>query len=307
MKICPNCQSKYTDDSLKFCLQDGGKLNTVRDDKTLELKQEFFADDKTIVDKVGTTLPNDAQKTEAFSNSPTIQIDPPENLSEETVIRNQPKGFYTSEQTASKKESKKGGIGFLIGFVIGVLLLGIVGVGILGVIFLPSILAGDTNSKVNNPEKRKKTKIINDSGLVKVSASSSRRAEKGNFYDPNLAFDGNSRTAWCEGVRGAGVGQWIVFDFKKEEKLKEIIIEPGYFKTSELWRKNNRLAEITVTFSDKSKRNFSLKDLMKEQKIELNNVKTESVMITIRDIYPGQADSKDTLISEVRFVVEEVE
>ena len=28
MKICPNCQNTYTDDSLQFCLQDGTRLNT---------------------------------------------------------------------------------------------------------------------------------------------------------------------------------------------------------------------------------------------------------------------------------------
>lgn len=32
MKICPTCQQTYTDDSLNFCLNDGGTLSAVRDE-----------------------------------------------------------------------------------------------------------------------------------------------------------------------------------------------------------------------------------------------------------------------------------
>jgi hypothetical protein len=305
MKICPQCRSKYTDDSLQFCLQDGSSLKSAGDERTLVMNQETFSDDQKVVGNNAVTSSNEPHRTGAFSNQQTDQTQTLESDSIATVIRSHPPVFDNSGRVSPKKEPNKSGFGFLLGFVIGVLLLGIIGAGILGIIFLPSIIERNSISNVSVSEKNKKTKIISDSSLIKVSASSTRNPEKGNFYNPELAFDGNSRTAWAEGAKGAGIGQWIVFVFFLEVRLKEIIIEPGYFKTPELWRKNNRLAEIILTFSDRSKQSYGFKDLMKEQKFDVGNVKTESVMITIRDIYPGQTDSKDTLISEVRFVVEE--
>jgi hypothetical protein len=41
---------------------------------------------------------------------------------------------------------------------------------------------------------------------------------------------------------------------------------------------------------------------MKEQKVEFGNVKTKSVVITIKDFYPG-SKYQDTTISEVKFVI----
>jgi hypothetical protein len=32
MKVCPNCQQRYDDDNLNFCLNDGGVLTKVQDD-----------------------------------------------------------------------------------------------------------------------------------------------------------------------------------------------------------------------------------------------------------------------------------
>ncbi len=195
------------------------------------------------------------------------------------------------------------------GLMIGILLIGLVGLGILGFLYLPEITVkeANTNSGIANTNANTNTnqpKIISDSDFAKVTASSTRKPDKGNFYDPQLAFDGNSRTGWCEGAKSAGVGQWIVFDFKEEVVLNEIIIQPGYFKTQKIWNDNNRLSSAVFTFSDKSKQTFSFPNEMTEQKLNIGGVKTKSVMIGIKGIYKGQADAQDTLISEVKFVVE---
>lgn len=313
MKVCPQCHTKYTDDTLKFCLQDGNTLEIANDDKTLVFDQDSFANDDTIAENFSNKTEDFQGKTEAFSHKQTSEesqktenLSQGEHLSQVTIER--PKQFV--ENTTSAKQAttnKKGGLGFLSGLLIGVLLIGLVGIGVLAVIFLPSIFSKTANTNTNSnavTPTPKKEITLNNSDNVKISASSSRKAEKGNFYQPELAFDGNSRTAWSEGARGAGIGQWIVFDFEKEVNLKEIIIEPGYFKTDELWRKNNRLSSANFKFSNGKSKTFKFTDKMKEQKVDVGNVKTKSVMITIKDIYPGQTDSKDTLISEVKFVVQ---
>ncbi|MGI8669259.1 MAG: discoidin domain-containing protein [Aridibacter sp.] len=303
MKICPQCQSKYTDDTLKFCLQDGSILNSVSDEKTLVLDEDSFSNEETINDNFAETPPNFAQKTVEFSKSTADTEAFAENPSNETIKRQR----EVSEPTISANyvQPKKGGLSFLTGLIISILLIGLIGLGILGFLYLPAIIGKDANRNTNIANSNtNQPKIISDSDFAKVSASSTRKSDKGNLYNPQFAFDGNARTAWCEGAKGAGIGQWIVFDFKEEVVLQEIIIQPGYFKTSELWNDNNRLSSADFIFSDKSKQTFNFPNEMTGQKLNVGGVKTKSVMIAIKDIYKGKKDKEDTLISEVKFVVE---
>lgn len=39
MKTCPNCQTQYTDDTLRFCLQDGAELTSVTREPTVSLSE----------------------------------------------------------------------------------------------------------------------------------------------------------------------------------------------------------------------------------------------------------------------------
>ena len=61
MKICPQCQTTYTDDNLKFCLQDGAPLRdqTVsqnRDEAETLVSPKNY--DRTQIDRQNPTLPN---------------------------------------------------------------------------------------------------------------------------------------------------------------------------------------------------------------------------------------------------------
>jgi hypothetical protein len=312
MKICPHCQTKYTDNTLQFCLQDGSSLDSVNEEKTIAFDQNDFSDDKTIAENHSGRTQNYSDQTVPIINRQTENQQPDQTvafqdgLSSETILR--PRELTSASSPVEKLPVKKrGGLGFLTGIIIGILLIGLFGVVLMAVIYLPSFLTGNTNTSenTNNTDKNSTVgKILSDTDQVKLSASSSRKPLKGNYYEPRLAFDGNSRTAWSEGARGAGRGQWIAFDFNKEVTLKKIIIEPGYFKTEELWRKNNRLSSVSIRFSDGTDKSVSFPNVMKQQKINTGNVKTKSVMITIKDIFPGQADSEDTLISEVKFEIE---
>ena len=292
MKICPHCQSKYTDDTLRFCLQDGQELNEVNDEKTLVLDADSFADELTITDKV------DRRETDKIPSAGKTEVVNELDQSVETVIHPR------AEVDSAGVTLGGGSFGFVSGFLLAVLVLGVLGLGVFAVLtFWPDReLAGNSNTNSNSVENE--TRILTDSNEVKVSSSSTRKPEKGNLYDPKLAFDGNPRTAWSEGARGAGLGQWVAFNFRKEETIKEVIIQPGYFKTEELWKKNNRVSSAVLEFSDGSKKMVQFDDEMKDKSISLQNKKTKSVLIRIKSVYPGASDSKDTLISEVSFVVE---
>ncbi len=298
MKICPKCRSKFTDDSLNFCLQDGAPLDEVIEHKTIAFDADSFANEATITENV--PRDNIADKTEELPNNVRAK-DTDRNRSVETVVSNAQTENTTFD---TGKVVKKGtGVGFVAGVLLSLFLIGVVVGGIYLASNYSSFVAGSTNSNTNI-STAPKTRVLSDSPNVKVSASSTRKPDKGNIYSPEMAFDGNPRTAWCEGVRGAGKKQWLAFDFKKEEKLKSIVVQAGYFKTPEIWRKNNRIASVTIEFSDNSKRSFNFADVMKEQTLEVGGLKTKTVFIAITDIFRGEADVEDTLISEVSFVVE---
>lgn len=49
MKYCPSCQTKYTDDSLLFCLDDGNSLLSYADDGLPEMPTKAFGEMETVV------------------------------------------------------------------------------------------------------------------------------------------------------------------------------------------------------------------------------------------------------------------
>lgn len=75
MKICPNCQTRYTDDSLQFCLQDGTAL--VNDDSQTSMPTIAFNDEQQTVVRNRTsggtqfeTQNYPQQQTANFENEP---------------------------------------------------------------------------------------------------------------------------------------------------------------------------------------------------------------------------------------------
>ncbi len=299
MKVCPKCQSKFTDRSLNYCLQDGTVLTDSPDEKTVVFNPAELANEATIMGGVEPdTSQNAANPTDESQMGETT-----ENESVATIIR-EPQATG-SKRGAAIPLKTSGGISFAAGVLIGFLAVGIAGAAVYAGLHFGGVLGADSNSDEDSNKKAvPETEIISNSPAVNVTASSVRKSDQGNVYAPRMAFDGNPRTAWCEGVKGPGRGQWIVFDFDNEITLKEIVIQPGYFKTPEIWGKNNRVSSIVVEFSDKSKRIYDFNNEMKPQTLDAGNTRTKSVFIAIKEIFRGSSDSEDTLISEVSFVTE---
>ena len=137
--------------------------------------------------------------------------------------------------------------------------------------------------------------------LVAATASSTRDAFRGIGYEPEKTLDGSMMTAWVEGAEGPGIGEWIRFDFDKEVKLRRIFIAPGYFKSEQIWQKNNRVAAAVFYFSDGQTREFRFPNRMEEQKLDVGGVRTKWVRIEIKQVYFAQSDSEDTAISQISF------
>lgn len=269
MKVCSNCQAPYTDDSLKFCLQCGTPL--------LELPKPDKGGGNGVIAAAilggfllltlvvgGLGVYIFSRPDNEIKTAPTNSENSQDNLNERIAVKNNQEPV---EQLNGNKRSSPFPV-----------------------------------NPIDAPTSRETPSNV----LPRIVASSSsvRKPDDGNFYFPNLAFDNNSATAWCEGAPGAGQGEWLQFNFDREITLKTIKIQPGYFKNEQTWRKNNRVAKVSVKVSDHIMREFYLSDERKTQTLEVGNARTNWVKITVEDYFPGASDSKDTLISEVSFVTE---
>lgn len=86
-----------------------------------------------------------------------------------------------------------------------------------------------------------------------VFAASSRLGpERGRRYDPDRALDGDGSTAWCEGVPGPGVGEWIEVRPRLDPELAArcwlvgFAVIPGLTGSTRIWLANNRVERFRI-------------------------------------------------------------
>lgn len=130
---------------------------------------------------------------------------------------------------------------------------------------------------------------------------SSTLAPQGRYsYEVARMMDGRESTAWVEGKRGQGIGEWIVVEFDKPQQAMQIDISNGLGKNKDIYSKNSRVKEIEVRFSNGQTRRFMLADKAREQRLGLGgSPQTMWVQIKILSVYPGWK-YQDTAISELR-------
>ena len=92
---------------------------------------------------------------------------------------------------------------------------------------------------------------------VKADASSTlkEKDKPDNFYLPSKAADGNPATAWCQGGKKSGIGEYIDITFRPVLTNAFHVLN-GYGASKSLYLANNRIKEFeaTVTFIDGSTR-----------------------------------------------------
>ncbi len=281
MKRCAKCNRKYQDDTLRFCLDDGSVLTAITSDREAPATE--------ILPRVPETQKSSFPTIPSYPNAPRVP--------EETVRQTNP---------------------ILTAGVIAIALLLLALVGIVGYFVIKqsstnqSTQAADatptpadraTPAAKETPDERDNsfTSTSQNGGPLKITASSSsvRLAVQSNTYYPANMIDGKRSTAWIEGVEGPGLGEWIRFDFDREINIHRILIQPGYFKSPQIWAQNNRLQTVTAQFSDGSSRQLNFDNRMDSQKVDVGSVKTRWVRLTIASVYYGT--DPDTAISEIAF------
>lgn len=281
MKRCPKCQRAYEDETLRFCLEDGSPLFDARDSQ--------------------------APATEIFParGTPTLKSTGP------TV----PSYQHVSGPSPEVREPRSSNPVLTVG-VIAIVGLLLALVAIAGVFVFrqtrerePDVARTATPSasptagaRTGVPDPNEAVTSSQPSGAplkITASASSIRLAVQANTYYASNAIDGKRATAWIEGAEGAGIGEWIRFDFNREITLHRILWQPGYFKSPAIWNQNNRLATVNAEFSDGTWRELKFADRMESQKMDVGAVRTRWVKFVITAVHHGS--DPDTALSEVAF------
>lgn len=134
---------------------------------------------------------------------------------------------------------------------------------------------------------------------VKDVSASSYLSEKNIKHVPDLIMDGDTTTAWVEGVDGNGEGESITFTLGDLYAVSDIKIWNGYQKSEDLYYKNARPAELELEFSDGSTERISLQDTSSGfQEFALERHVTSYVKVKIISTYEG-SKYEDTVISEI--------
>ena len=289
MKRCPKCNRDYSDDTLRFCLDDGVPLIGAADTRPQGRESE---PPPTAV---------------MYEPSPTIKS------AGATIPSYVGREGVRSEQADDRRSNPLLTAGVVA---IALLLLALVCIAGFFVLRQPTAneasrtnrLSSPTNSGIspgvsapvaNKPNTPDTSELTNTPLKITASASSIRLAVQSNTYYAANAIDGKRGTAWIEGLDGPGLGEWIRFDFDREINLHRILIQPGYFKSPQIWEENNRIATLTAQFSDGSSRELHFDDRMDRQKVDVGSVKTHWVKFIIKSVYYGT--DPDTALSEVAF------
>jgi len=151
---------------------------------------------------------------------------------------------------------------------------------------------------------------------TKVSSSLTSQGE--NVYTAQSVSDDDVRTAWVEGAKGYGIGEYVEFIFNyNAPRATSVTISNGYNKNSPTWKNNSRVKTLNVYENDKLLMVVNLADTRDLQKFDLPhpipNRKGEDGMsqhdenkppvrlkMMISEVYKGDKYD-DTAISEITF------
>lgn len=138
---------------------------------------------------------------------------------------------------------------------------------------------------------------------MKSYEASSTLASQGSYnYKASNLFDEDSNTCWCEGADDDGIGESITITFNETTELVNFVLSNGYQRTSDTYSNNGRVKVLEFTFDDGTE-TITVDDSNSAKKYTFSDTHiTDSVVITIKDVYEGTKYS-DTCISELQLNV----
>jgi hypothetical protein len=123
-------------------------------------------------------------------------------------------------------------------------------------------------------------------------------------YHPNYAADDDPVTAWVEGAKGSGAGEWLRVQVTPLDKTTRVRlrVRNGYQKSKDLWKANARAKAITVRLlPSKVEKKVTLKDAdgWQEVVVDQPSGQVRSVELAVGSVYEGTRYA-DLCISDVQ-------
>ncbi len=138
---------------------------------------------------------------------------------------------------------------------------------------------------------------------VTVKASSTLPDQNGNSYAAKNLTDDDPATAWIEGQKGDGLGEWLELTFDGPTEISGITLVNGYEKDDKTLKRNNRVKEIRVECGSEILE-FTLEDVDYHEGGDYQSfffgksMTASKIIVTIVSVYPGST-FKDTCLSEI--------
>jgi len=145
---------------------------------------------------------------------------------------------------------------------------------------------------------------------VEWTASSTLAPQGENDYIVENLQNADPSVAWCEGVKGQGIGERVNAKIKTFDSahIKSLVIVNGYAKDQATWKNNSRIKTLRLYADGKHLSDLHLSNIIKPQIIQL----PESIAIKgghpldlsfeIAEVYPG-SKFEDACITSVAFDV----
>ena len=139
-----------------------------------------------------------------------------------------------------------------------------------------------------------------------ICASSVLEAQGADAFGPgNLAKEDGS--AWCEGVAGDGVGEWIELRYGGRVRFRTLMIANGYARTKATYAENGRVRQIRIVTDDGVSAVATLRDADSHQAVRLPRWSNATrVRLTILAVYPG-AGARNTCLTSLTPDLEEAD
>ena len=123
-------------------------------------------------------------------------------------------------------------------------------------------------------------------------------------YHPNYIADDDPATAWVEGAKSTGAGEWVRFNVTPLDGTTKVRlrIRNGYQKSKELWKANARVKDVTVRLlPSKTEKKLKLEDKDGWQELTLEQPKGEvkAIELAVGSVYDGTKYT-DLCISDVQ-------
>ncbi len=151
-------------------------------------------------------------------------------------------------------------------------------------------------------------------GPDSVSASSYLSSQGAVTYVPKNMHNLDYKSAWVEGVKGYGIGEYVTYHFNaKSPRITEIRIANGYVKSQTDWENNSRVKTLKIYLNDKPYALVHLEDCRCESTFKVKPIGNGedkydlpkdapgwTLKFEIVEVYPGKKYD-DTVISEIYF------